>query len=427
MIPFIQKWGRLCIAVILFAAIISVLIFLSEILLPFILACFLAYVFAPLIKKIHQQKIRNFQIPRGLAVIFVYVVILGTLIGGGTFMLPNLSNEITLMLREMPEAINQNSEKWLPIINEKVNHWLSLIPPAMENSEISSTPISEPSIENKKLPSKQTPYIAALEQYTYEIRPLDSGRMEIIPHRRISEKPTKAKPLDLRKHFSSIFQTAVERIQENTINFLNLGRQVLAKIAGSIFTLFLTLMISAFILIDVDRVLNFGESLLLPKYHLSYERFLEKLDQGLNGVVRGQIIICLVNGTFTGIGLLIFNIPFAFTLSLIATICSLIPIFGTFLSSFPIVLMALTVSFPTALLIIGWILLIHFIEGNILNPKIIGTAAQIHPALVVFALVAGEYFAGIAGALLAVPIFSIIQTTFFFLKSMIEEIEPAAI
>ncbi len=53
----------------------------------------------------------------------------------------------------------------------------------------------------------------------------------------------------------------------------------------------------------------------------------------------------------------------------------------------------------------------------------ISTAAQIHPALIVFALVTGEHMAGIAGALLAVPVYSILQTFFFFLKSMVEELE----
>ncbi len=425
MISFIQKWGRLSIVVLFFVALGSVLIFLNQILLPFILACFLAYVLAPIIKQIHKWKVKNHTIPQGLAVIVVYLVILGTLMGGGAYLIPNLSNEITLMVKELPQAINQNSEKWMPIINEKLNQWITLIPPAHENGEQVPLQNSESEKDATAESSEKSPYIAALEEYTYEIRPLDSGKMEVIPHRRVLEQPSPAKPLDLREHLSSVFETAVERIEENTVNFLNLGRQVLTKIAGSIFTLFLTLMISAFILIDVNRILRFGKSLFLPKYHLGYERFLKKLDQGLSGVVRGQIMICLVNGTFTGIGLLIFGVPFVFTLSLIATICSLIPIFGTFLSSFPIVLMALTVSFPTAFLIIGWILLIHFIEGNILNPKIIGTAAHIHPALVVFALVAGEHVAGIAGALLAVPIFSIVQTTFFFLKAMIEEIEPA--
>ncbi|MHC5052348.1 MAG: AI-2E family transporter, partial [Planctomycetota bacterium] len=63
---------------------------------------------------------------------------------------------------------------------------------------------------------------------------------------------------------------------------------------------------------------------------------------------------------------------------------------------------------------LGWILLIHFIEANYLNPRIMGTASKIHPVVIIFALVAGEHAYGIPGALLAVPAASILQSAFVF-------------
>jgi predicted PurR-regulated permease PerM len=81
--------------------------------------------------------------------------------------------------------------------------------------------------------------------------------------------------------------------------------------------------------------------------------------------------------------------------------------------------MAVTNSFITGLLMLAWILLIHFIEGNILNPKIIGKSAEIHPILVILALMAGQKTYGIFGALIAVPIFSILQTTFIFIREIV--------
>ena len=58
--------------------------------------------------------------------------------------------------------------------------------------------------------------------------------------------------------------------------------------------------------------------------------------------------------------------------------------------------------------------MIHFVEANFLNPKIMGTASKIHPVVVVFALIAGEHAYGIVGALLAVPAASIVQSCFKF-------------
>ena len=157
-----------------------------------------------------------------------------------------------------------------------------------------------------------------------------------------------------------------------------------------------------------------------------YEGWVAQLDRGLGGVVRGQVIICLINGSMTAVGILFLGIPFWFTLSLFATVFSLIPIFGVLISTIPIVIMGLTVSLYTALLSVAWILMIHFIEGNFLNPKILGDAAEIHPVLIVFSLVVGEYLAGVMGALLAVPIFSIIYNSFRYLKYLAERVEESA-
>ena len=65
---------------------------------------------------------------------------------------------------------------------------------------------------------------------------------------------------------------------------------------------------------------------------------------------------------------------------------------------------------------LAWIVGIHFIEANFLNPKIIGTAAKIHPVLVIFSLVPGEQSYGLVGALFAVPVASMIQTIFVYYR-----------
>ena len=63
---------------------------------------------------------------------------------------------------------------------------------------------------------------------------------------------------------------------------------------------------------------------------------------------------------------------------------------------------------------LGWIIGIHLLEANFLNPKTIGTSAKIHPVLVVFSLVMGEKVYGLVGALLAVPVLSMIQVMFLY-------------
>jgi predicted PurR-regulated permease PerM len=66
-----------------------------------------------------------------------------------------------------------------------------------------------------------------------------------------------------------------------------------------------------------------------------------------------------------------------------------------------------------------WIVGIHQLEANLLNPKIMGDQAHIHPVLVVFSLLAGEHFFGVPGALLAVPVLSIVQSIFMHFRLIV--------
>ena len=111
-------------------------------------------------------------------------------------------------------------------------------------------------------------------------------------------------------------------------------------------------------------------------------------------------------------------------LALVATVFSLIPIFGSIASAVPAVAIGLTQSLGTAVFVLVWIVGIHQLEANILNPKIMGDAAKIHPVLVIFSLLVGEHFFHIVGALLAVPCMSIAQTLFLHLRDVIERDDP---
>ena len=430
MLKFLGHRGRTLVILILLATMLGIVLFLNKILFPFLLASFLAYVLAPVIENLHQRKIRSHSISRGLAVLLVYFVILIVLIGGGSYVVPNVSAEMGHMIQELPKAVTKVSKEWGPVFDEKIRDITSLFPepeimeplPVIENNE----PQSKTTVTQKE----NGELLKILDGYTYEIRGLDSDRIEVVPHRKIGRESgieeNEQVPLDINTQISILAEEGMNRLKADMVRFLGFGRQLITKVVGSVFTLFLTFMVAAFILVDTERILSFWRSLVPKKYHLRYNDLLKSLDKGLNGVVRGQLMICLINGILTFIGLLMIGVPFAFTLGLVAMVFSLIPIFGTILSSIPIVIMGLTISLGTGLLALAWILLIHFIEGNFLNPKIMGTSAQIHPAIIVFVLVTGEHMAGIAGALLAVPVYSILQTFFFFLKSMVDELEKDA-
>src|SRR5690606_38422494 len=162
---------------------------------------------------------------------------------------------------------------------------------------------------------------------------------------------------------------------------------------------FITLMISAYMLITSDRILGFFRSLAAPEKRDRFDHLVDRIDRGLAGVVRGQLLIALVNGVLSGIGFWLADLRYWPILTLIATVLSIIPIFGAIISSIPAVVVGLQDGLGTALFVLAWIIGIHQLEANLLNPKIMGDAAKVHPVLVVFALLAGEHLFGIAGAL----------------------------
>jgi predicted PurR-regulated permease PerM len=215
---------------------------------------------------------------------------------------------------------------------------------------------------------------------------------------------------------------------ENTLHYLRgngmqlfkVGQAIVSSVSRGIFLTFMTLMVAAYLMLTRDQVFGFFRSLVPPRSRRSFDRLLYRMDRGLAGVVRGQLVICCVNGVLSAIGFVIFGLKYWPVMALIAGIMSIIPIFGSILSSIPAVLIGLTQSFFTAFWVLIWILLIHQIEANLLNPKIIGVAARLHPVLVVFVLIVGEHFFGLWGALLAVPTLSLTHSLFnhFRLESM---------
>ncbi|MBM4372818.1 MAG: AI-2E family transporter, partial [Deltaproteobacteria bacterium] len=225
---------------------------------------------------------------------------------------------------------------------------------------------------------------------------------------------------DLRAQVTKAMRAGLEKVGGEVLSgFFSFFQGLVTGILGGLVAFLVVFMVAAFLAMDAPRLRRSARDLVPPRFRGDWDELLSRLDAGLAGVVRGQLLICLINGTLSGIGFAIFIPEYAIVLGIFAGVLSLIPIFGTIISSVPAVLIGLTVSFSTGLAVLAWILGIHFIEANILNPKIIGSQAHIHPALVILVLVAGEALFGIKGALLAVPVTSVAQTLIVFTHSRI--------
>ena len=385
---FVRQWGFLL-------AIVFVIVTFREVLVPFIFAFALAYVMAPIIHRLQPR------LGRPLSVIIVYLSLFGIVAVFMVVFLPALVKDFSRLRDTAPQAIEYVDQQFMPSVNKWFDENFSTLQqaaPALEvpPSELIARPVGDGS------------WAISLEHVQLNVQESNSGYLVQGPSHHEE------------KSFSdSIRELAVDKGREYGGQIAGYLRLLVSGVASFLTNFVITLMLAAFILINPGRVMNFVRGLMPLQYRGTYEELVRLLDVGLAGVIRGQLLICLVNGVLTYIGLVIFGIKYSFLLAVIAAAFSLVPIFGTIISSIPILLIALVsnedgLAFGPPLLMLAWISGIHLLEANIFNPKIIGDAAHMHPVVVIFALLTGEHMYGLTGALLAAPVASMLQTLFLF-------------
>ena len=121
--------------------------------------------------------------------------------------------------------------------------------------------------------------------------------------------------------------------------------------------------------------------------------------------IEAQASIALVNTVLTLIGMLLLGIPLVAMLSVVVFVCSFVPVLGVFISTTPIVLVALNAGgFSLSLAAIGLVIVIHAVEAYFLNPLIYGKHLKLNPVLTLIILYVAYHAFGLWGMLLGVPV-----------------------
>ena len=357
---------------------LTVMLVAHEVLLPFVLALVIAYLLTPLVAWVEGKRV-----PRAGAIAIVYVVMLSILGLGIRFGAPRIGQELAGLRRELPALSHTVKNEWVPAVQEKLR-------------SIGFGPAPEPTPVVPE--DKETASIVAT--------PRIDGSIAIEIHAPLIIRPTKdggylvdddppgrhAEAFDVDKIVAEAAGKSLLYAQHNALELVKIGRDIIAGVSRALFIFGITLMLAAYMMLTRERIVGFFSSLVRPASRGSFKDLLVRIDRGLSGVVRGQLIICLVNGGLSAIGFAIVGLKYWPVLALVATILSLIPIFGSIISSVPAVCLGLTQSIGTAVFVLVWIIGIHQLEANVLNPKIMGDSAKIHPVLVVFSLLVGEHF-----------------------------------
>ncbi|MCY1219555.1 putative transport protein [compost metagenome] len=131
--------------------------------------------------------------------------------------------------------------------------------------------------------------------------------------------------------------------------------------------------------------------------------------QVLGDYVRGTAIVALVDTLAIGTALLILNVPLAIPLAIIVFIGAFVPIVGATVAGILAALVALVANGPVvALVVVIVVIAVNQLEGNLLQPVVMGKSLQLHALVILLALTAGTILAGIIGAVLSVPLAAVV-------------------
>jgi predicted PurR-regulated permease PerM len=118
----------------------------------------------------------------------------------------------------------------------------------------------------------------------------------------------------------------------------------------------------------------------------------------------GNLLVSLVTGVVSFACLAAFRVPYALLLSIVVAVLDLVPVAGTLVAAVAVAAVALTVSVPTCLGVFAVLAVYKVVEDYVLLPKVIGRVVAVPAVVTVVAVLVGSVLAGVAGALLAIPV-----------------------
>jgi predicted PurR-regulated permease PerM len=181
----------------------------------------------------------------------------------------------------------------------------------------------------------------------------------------------------------------------------------LVRISVSIFSnvmaVFAVFVFALYFLLARDRI-NDQLSMFFKHEEISrIDRVIDKLENKLGGWARGEIILMLLVGFMTYIGLVLIRIPFALPLALLAGILEIVPNIGPIIASIPPILVGFSISPVVGVAAAALGLLVQQVENYAFVPKVMQKSAGVSPIITLVSLLIGFRLAGIVGAMLSVP------------------------
>jgi predicted PurR-regulated permease PerM len=219
--------------------------------------------------------------------------------------------------------------------------------------------------------------------------------------------------------------SVINSIQGNAQNIAGYALTGVSAVGNSLINLILALVLVFFYLKDGPRFVPWLAAQTGPRAARHVAALSYKTWATLSEFIRQQALVGFIDAFFIGLGLWILGVPLVIPLAVLTFFGGFVPIIGAFVAGAFAVLVALVSNgFATALIVLGIVVLVQQIEGNILQPIIQGRGFNIHAAVVILAVTAGSSLAGIIGALLSVPIAAILAVIYRYVRDELDGRHP---
>ncbi len=205
------------------------------------------------------------------------------------------------------------------------------------------------------------------------------------------------------------FQSFRQQIIAQLQNVINNLFPVLSNFFTLILNTLLLALVSFYFLLSGPRITHWLRNETPRAVRQDIRFLLDTLQQVIGGNFRGLLLLATLISALTGVGLSFLGVPYPLLLGVVTFLLEFIPFVGFYITATVILLLALTQGWTTALLALGFVVILQFLEGEVLGPRIIGKAVGINPIVAIAALLAGGQLYGIIGAFLAAPITGVLQ------------------
>jgi predicted PurR-regulated permease PerM len=410
----------------------ATLIAVLYVLRPFLLLVFLTFVFAYI--QAHgvdglAHRIKS----RTVRVVFVGLVVLGTLFAIGFTLVPQVKEQANDFFQKKDKYIAQADQE----LDKFFRQYPSIYGGLAKNQKVLTEPVitpTKPSPTGGETPEKKDgeavdPANGETKQQPPEGPPQEPKADE--PPKtdaKPTDKPaTDAKPADKQDPAAAGTSTKdpgttngaqppiggqlhiVRKLYDNAIESISQNPTALVESGlGYASSFLLSLLFSFLIVLDLPKLKKSIQGISNTKLGFVYDEVADNIagfGLVLGRALEAQLFIAICNTILTAIGIWAMGLPNILVLSTIVFFCSFIPVAGTFISSTPICLLALQDDGVGSMMIaILLICIIHAIETYVLNPQIYGHHMHMNPVLVLIVLTIGGKLFGVWGLLLGIPV-----------------------